>query len=261
MKIQVNWWTAEHDAIIIRMIAEGKSGAAIGKVLGRTRMSVISRHHRLKDMAEKKKQNRKSYVKIRFTAEEDATIAKMSDASQSGREIAMVLKRSAASIIKRARMIGKPLHAKSGAKKQERPEGNVIPFPGKRQLPQGFKGQKPTPALRVVSHNIPLMVEDWLAKHGGPRRFTDFERTDDIVIAPWLAERGFMISKTSHSWNERDGRWKLSRGAGRPKTLSWAGVLGVVDEIRISEGLPPFNAAIAARSRSQNTMTRNGGRG
>lgn len=247
MKERVNWWTAEQDETIIRMIGEGKSGAEIGKMLGRSRMSVISRNHRLREIAEKKKQNRPAYVKVRFTAEEDATIAKLSDACKSGREIAMVINRSAASIIKRARILGKSLHAKSGAKKQDRPEGTVIQFPSRRRLPQGFKPEKPAPSLRVVSHNIPLMVEDWLAKHGGPRRFSDAERTDDIVIAPWLAERGIKISKSSHSWNERGGNWKVSRGPGRPKSLSWAGVLQIVDEIRIGEGLQPFDATASER--------------
>jgi hypothetical protein len=249
MMKHVNWWTAEQDETIIRMIGEGKSGAEIGKVLGRTRMSVISRNHRLREIAERKTLNRTPYVKIRFTAEEDATIIRLSDASQSGREIAMALKRSAASIIKRARLLGKPLHAKSGAKKQDRPRDNVIQFPTRRKLPQGFKAVKPAPTLRVVSHNIPLMIEDWLAKHGGPRRFNDHERTDDIVIVPWLAERGIKISKSSHRWNESGGNWKVSRGSGRPKTLPWAGVLQIVDEIRLSEGLPLFNAMPAASAR------------
>ncbi|MBZ9759468.1 hypothetical protein LB553_01015 [Mesorhizobium sp. CA8] len=240
MKEPVNWWKAEEDEVIVRMIGEGRSGSEIGKILGRSRMAVISRNLRLKERQERQKQNRKPYAKVRFTAEEDAKIAEMSDDCRSGREIGLALKRSAASIIKRARTIGKPLHARSGAKKQERPEGTVIPFPVKQRRPQHKPAERPK--LMVVSNNIPLMVEDWLARHGGPRRFTANDTTDPIYVADYLREHGVIAKRLRGDWNSPTGKWSVSRGTGRPKAATWSDVLRIADGFRASEGLQPFLA-------------------
>ncbi|TGT96034.1 hypothetical protein EN806_53215 [bacterium M00.F.Ca.ET.163.01.1.1] len=235
MKEAVNWWSQEHDAIVLSMTAEGHPASHIGKLLGRSKSAVQCRHSRLtkRSVATGKRL-------IRFTAEEDAKIAELSDAGKSGSEIAEIMGRIMSSVIKRARVIGKPLHAKAGQKKRERPEGEVIPFP-RQKRPRAAK-PKPVerPKLIVVSHNIPLMVEDWLAKNGGARRFADNDTTNPYYVAEYLREHGVYAKRLREDWNTPQGKWTVSRGAGRPRAETWAGILRIADGFRIAEGLQPF---------------------
>lgn len=125
--------------------------------------------------------------------------------------------------------------------------GKVIQFPAKtRRSPQP---PAPKPKLIVVSNNVDLMVKDWLAKNGGPRRFADNDTTSDVFVAEYLKERGVFVNRTRMDWGSAAGRWKMSRGQGRPKMVAWAEILRVADEFRIAEGLQPF--APPARQREQ----------
>lgn len=121
------------------------------------------------------------------------------------------------------------------AYQQRRRKGsNVVPFPASfRNLPANSPQIKATPQLRVVSNNVPLMVEDWLKLNGGPRRFERGETSETWTIRQYLADRG--ISTNGHR-----GRWSVSRGRGRPKIMTWADVMAIVDELRMAEGLQPF---------------------
>ena len=96
------------------------------------------------------------------------------------------------------------------------------------QFPQAMVTQ------RIVSHNVPLLVEDWLKLNGGPRRFERGVTTDTWIVRQYLTDRGIAVAGTF------GGKWKIVRGPGRPKTGTWADVMAVVDEIRLSEGLQPF---------------------
>lgn len=117
--------------------------------------------------------------------------------------------------------------------------GTVIPFPIKtRRSPEKPVAQQPK--LTVVSNNIDLMVKDWLAKNGGPRRFADNDTTGDVFVAEYLRERGVIVARTRMDWGSAAGRWKMSRGQGRPKMVSYAEILRVADEFRVAEGLQPF---------------------
>ncbi|TIM14479.1 MAG: hypothetical protein E5Y67_12430 [Mesorhizobium sp.] len=95
---------------------------------------------------------------------------------------------------------------------------NVVPFPQVR---------------RIVSNNVPLMVDDWLKLNGGPRRFEQGVTTDTWLVRQYLTDRGISVTGTY-------GKWKIVRGPGRPKTGTWAAVMEIVDEIRLAEGLQPF---------------------
>lgn len=112
---------------------------------------------------------------------------------------------------------------------------NVVKFPmvspARHPTPQN-----PFPALRVVSNNTSLMVEDWLDQNC-PRRFERVERTDPFSIKTYLEERGFKLS----------GGWQGHStivGKGYKRThMKWAQVMEFVDAIRIKEGRQPFKRA------------------
>jgi hypothetical protein len=125
--------------------------------------------------------------------------------------------------------------------------GTIIQFPAKTRRSPERPDHKP-PQLTVVSNNISLMVEDWLKKHGGPRRFADNDTTNDIYVAEYLKERGVIARRTRMDWGSAGGRWNVSRGAGRPKAASWADILRIADEFRVAEGLPPFKATNEPRN-------------
>ena len=97
---------------------------------------------------------------------------------------------------------------------------NVVPFP--------------RPRLRLVSNNVPLLVEDWLKLNGGPRRFEQGITTDTWIVRQFLTDRGISVAGTFGN------KWKIVRGPGRPTMGTWADVMAVVDEIRLAEGLQPF---------------------
>lgn len=110
-------------------------------------------------------------------------------------------------------------------------KGIVIPFPAghRPRLPQ----QKSRPALRIVSNNEPLMIQDWLERNGGPRRFEPNATSDQLAIQIWLRERGIYI-------NGYQAKWTISTSKGRPKGVKWAQIMEMVDKIRAEEGLEPF---------------------
>ncbi len=89
----------------------------------------------------------------------------------------------------------------------------------------------PTPRLRVVN-DIPAMVEEWLAQNGA-RKFGKGESADHQSIRFFLQDRGYELS----GWQ---GKFRISKGAGRPKVMTWRAVLEFVDELRLAEGLQPI---------------------
>ncbi len=130
----------------------------------------------------------------------------------------------------------------NSAYQQRRRKGtNVVPFPTpSRKLPVATPHAAP-PALRVVSNNVPLMVQDWLDKNGGARKFGTRETTDPWLIREFLRDRG-IIAKVCKS------KWSVSNGLGRPRVVTWRDIMGIVDKIRLEEGLQPFVAGTRSRS-------------
>jgi hypothetical protein len=87
----------------------------------------------------------------------------------------------------------------------------------------------------VVSNNIKLMVQDWIAQNG-VRRFERGDTAEYFHLTNWLRERGYVLTKVH-------GTYRLANGSGRQRNTTWAGVIALVDKLRLAEGLQPFMAA------------------
>lgn len=81
-----------------------------------------------------------------------------------------------------------------------------------------------------------VLIEDYLAKHG-TRRFEQGTSSGIHGLAPFLAEYGYEVAGAPH------GGVKVRRGKGQWKRMSMPSLIAMADEIRIAQGLEPFNAA------------------
>lgn len=114
---------------------------------------------------------------------------------------------------------------------------NVIQFP--KIAPKFIPSIPPPPpkkrpVLSVVSNNVPLMVQDWLARNGGARKFGERETSHPWDMRSFLAARGVETRCIQNKWSVmRNERWRA---------CIWADIMRLVDEIRIAEGLQPFAA-------------------
>lgn len=81
------------------------------------------------------------------------------------------------------------------------------------------------------------MVEAWLAKNGGPRRFEPRASTDILSIRAYLMPKGYDVV-----FNQRGGgKYTVTRsGPGRPKILDRDQFFAFVDGLRRADGLTPF---------------------
>lgn len=113
------------------------------------------------------------------------------------------------------------------------PRTNVCAFPNIRRVSPTSAPPKERPALRVVSNNSSMMVNDWLQKNGA-RTFKANERTDEFSVKQFLADRGY---KVSGGWQ---GHSTITGNGVRRSKLRWSGVMAFVDELRVKEGLEPF---------------------
>jgi hypothetical protein len=81
------------------------------------------------------------------------------------------------------------------------------------------------------------MVEAWLAKNGGPRRFEAGASTDVLSIRAYLLPKGFDVV-----FLQREGGvYTVTKpGPGRPAKLDREQFFAFVDKLRLADGLTPF---------------------
>lgn len=108
--------------------------------------------------------------------------------------------------------------------KAARPTGEMTALPARKPF-------KPV----VVSNNVSLMVQDFIAKNG-VRRFEQNTRADYHSVAQYLADRGYRFI-------QRAARYTLASASGRPRFVTWREAIALVDKLRRAEGLEPFMAA------------------
>lgn len=77
-----------------------------------------------------------------------------------------------------------------------------------------------------------LLVADYIAQNGPPRRFEADVRCTSDWARDYLAERGIHISLQAN-------KWRIVRN-GQRRLTTWQQVLKIVDEMRIAEGKQPF---------------------
>lgn len=197
-------WSDHDKGRVAVMLKDGKSAREIGDSLGTTKNSIISLVRRNRDLAA-----------IGFASRPGGQMPPPKDERQAYDR------------------------AYTRAWRAQK-KGVVIPFPAPIRAPgRPRTSDAPRPALRVVSNNVPLMVQDWLDKNGGARRFERGVSTDPWIIRQYLADRGITT-------NGFRCKWSVSNGRGRPKITTWAGVMEIVDSFRLAEGLQPFVASPAA---------------
>lgn len=109
-----------------------------------------------------------------------------------------------------------------------------IKLPPRLPAPQRKPQRKPFKPV-VVSNNVKLMVQDWIAQNG-VRRFERGDMTDYYHLTNWLRERGYHLSQVSAKYFLRDGQ-------GRPRKMTWDKVIAIVDNLRRAEGLQPIRIA------------------
>ena len=119
--------------------------------------------------------------------------------------------------------------SRKGKKRAPRKPSNVIPFPKQARVVAVSKAPPPKPVkLSVVSSNVELMVADWLAKNGGPRRI---ERVRQPGLDRRLPPKAFDI-------------WKCKLRLGG-RVVTWRKVNDLVDRLRAGAGLQPFKVRSA----------------
>lgn len=77
-----------------------------------------------------------------------------------------------------------------------------------------------------------LLVADYIAQNGPPRRFETGVRCTSDWARDYLADRGIHISLQAN-------KWRIVRN-GQRRITTWQQVLKIVDEMRIAEGKQPF---------------------
>lgn len=83
------------------------------------------------------------------------------------------------------------------------------------------------------------LVNDWLAQHGGARRFPTGTTAQPEFMGEYLASKGVVL---------RGGRWSTNKGAagiilterGRSRQVTLRTFLKTVDTFRVADGLEPI---------------------
>lgn len=118
--------------------------------------------------------------------------------------------------------------------RKPRTKSNVVPFkpkPKPRPIKPEYSEPKPVaskkPKLSVVSNNVDLMVADWLAKNGGPRRFERGMTSSAEWIRVYLGGHGYSFAIWRRNTPRLNGR-----------VTTWPKIHDLVDRFREAEGLP-----------------------
>ena len=90
--------------------------------------------------------------------------------------------------------------------------------------------------IKSVPADISAMVDDYIARNG-VRKFAPNDGVDIYRLAAFLADYGYEIDC------RRGLMMRIRRGKGKTKTVHIKRVIQIADEIRIAQGLEPFNAA------------------
>lgn len=245
-------WTTENRSRVADMLREGMSAGMIAIRLEQPRSAVcgiVRRDEELKAIGFKREKGQKFVNVTTWTNEAKERVGELLKAGKTAREISLefgVSRNSIASLVSRDDALAAIGFARQGTSfnggrksklsQEERRER-------RRQYMKQYHSENPRtvakPKLRVVSNNVQLMVEDWLKANGGARRFQRGESADPLAVQAWLRERGVDCNGVSRTCG---AAYKVSRGSGAAKRMSWADVLAMVDKMRRAEGLQPFVA-------------------
>lgn len=77
------------------------------------------------------------------------------------------------------------------------------------------------------------IIDAWLEKNGGARRFERGVSGDAQAIQRYLDSKGIQVGFYR-------GTWRIRNASGRWKPVKWAGVLEFADAARRADGLEPI---------------------
>lgn len=104
--------------------------------------------------------------------------------------------------------------------------------------PHQAPGQRPRGGHLTVERTYDT-VEDWLAAHGGPRRFEMGASNHPDAIKAYLVAKGYELRGPGlHVGRKIELRQAGTRGRGRMLTVRQ--IMTLVDELRAAEGLEPL---------------------
>ena len=83
------------------------------------------------------------------------------------------------------------------------------------------------------------LINDWIAKNGGARRFEQGFNSSFDTMQHYLASKGITPVRYRR-------HYRISKPKGRPKLTNWDGVADLVDEVRLADGLQPLRIKHAA---------------
>ncbi|MFC4624214.1 hypothetical protein ACFO1V_03060 [Daeguia caeni] len=90
--------------------------------------------------------------------------------------------------------------------------------------------------IKSVPADISALVDDYIARNG-VRKFAPNDGVDIYRLAAFLADYGYEVDC-------RRGRtMRIRLGKGKPKIVHIKRVIQIADEIRIAQGLEPFDVA------------------
>jgi hypothetical protein len=83
------------------------------------------------------------------------------------------------------------------------------------------------------------LIDAWLAKNGGPRRFERGTSATADGVRGYLKDRGYTLEFTG--WKQGGkARLKHEGVRGRPRLMTMRELLAFVDELRAAEGREPI---------------------
>lgn len=91
------------------------------------------------------------------------------------------------------------------------------------------------PSAHGSRQTTSAMIDAWLAKDGGPRRFEAGATADLDALRRYVEPRGYTIGFSQKG----RGTYTINGGRGRPKTVDRKGLFAFVDELRRADGLEP----------------------
>jgi len=96
--------------------------------------------------------------------------------------------------------------------------------------------------LRVVSNNDAMMIDDWLRKHGGARRYETGFTADFYGLKAFLARHGIDLTMR----NAGKFIYTIRQPDGRTRQVKWPEVQRFADQFRLADGLEPILAEARA---------------
>lgn len=229
----MSFWTHERDMQVAKDLVDGLTAKEIADRLGTSRNAVIGRVSRRKELRD-----------IGFVRSADFNEKRAKKQAEQLHIETPVL------IVANGGVYAAPQHTKSfeGFERLPKPKNQPV----KRETIRVARQPAPhpmaivtlhtveAPKLRVVSNNTSLMIQDWLEKNGGARKFEQGARSDYFAIQSFLSDQGMSlgIHRNKYMLGNYGSKWRQ---------VSWKEVMATVDNLRCVLGLQPFQRREAAR--------------